>query len=145
MTGAASLTCSTVLPLMIASSSHSRAQPSLSTLKTIGSPPRFCAAICVDSLVRILGLRNNIPTRRLAPRLLSLSGSALYASACCTRPSMSAASCAEMKFLIILTFGGDLFLNCLKEGVGILLPERQRRQQPDCVRLRFTGKYALTE
>src|SRR5580704_13139824 len=145
MIGAASLTCSTVLPLMIASSSNSRAQPSLSTLKTIGSAPRFCAASCVDSLVRILGLRNSIPTRRLAPRLLSLSGSALYSSACCTRLSMSAASCAEMKFLIILTFGGDLLLNGLQEGIGILLSERQRRQQPDCVRLGFAGKYPLTE
>src|SRR6185437_6594249 len=153
MIGAASFTCSTVFPLMIASSSNSSAQPSLSTLKTMGSAPRFCAAIWVERRVRMLGLRNNIPTRLFAPRLLSFNWSALYARALATRLSMSVTSAAEIKFFIVYKlFDGytfffhrvDLFLDSFQELVGILFPQCQAWQQPDRVGLCFAGKDALT-
>src|ERR1041385_5988288 len=77
-TGAASFTCSTVVPLMMASSSNSSAQPSWPTLNTMDSIPRFFAASCVLNLVRILGLRNNMPMGLSLPRVRSFSGLVLY-------------------------------------------------------------------
>ena len=73
-TGAASLTCSTVLPLMMASSSNSSAQPSLSILKMTGSSPSWRAATCVLSRVRRLGFRNSNPILFPSPSVLSAKG-----------------------------------------------------------------------
>ena len=100
--GAASFTCSTVLPLMMAPSSNSSAQPSLSTLKTIASIPRFFAAICVLKRVRRLGFRNNKPIRLFSPSLLSTSGFALYINAFATKALMSVTSRTEINCFIFI-------------------------------------------
>ena len=55
--GAASFTCSDLEPLIIASSSNSSCQPSLPTLKIIGSIPRLRAATWVLNRVRMLGFK----------------------------------------------------------------------------------------
>ena len=83
--GAASLMCSTVVPLMMAPSSNSNAQPSLSTLNTMASIPKLLAATCVLKRVRKLGFKNNNPIRLLAPKGLSTKGFALYAKAFATK------------------------------------------------------------
>ena len=75
--GAASLMCSTVFPFIIAPSLNSNAQPSLSTLKRIGSIPKFCAATCVLNLVLKLGLKKSNPMRLCAPKFLSNKGCCL--------------------------------------------------------------------
>src|SRR5512138_3907108 len=115
MIGAASLTCSEVLPLMIASSSNSNAQPSLPTLNTIASIPKFCAAICVLNRVRILGFKNKSPMRLFAPSDLSTNGFALYDNAFSTKASMLFTSLTEMNcfnvVLIILLSPVLLLLN----------------------------------
>ena len=66
--------CSTVVPFIIAPSANSKAQPSLSTLKTMGSIPKFCAATCVLNLVLKLGFKKRSPIRLSAPNFLSLKG-----------------------------------------------------------------------
>ena len=118
--GAASFTCSTVLPLMIAPSSNSIAQPSLSTLKTMASIPRFAAATCVLNLVRKDGFKKSRPILLSAPSFLSAKGLALYANAFATNASIAAPvlpfasvsiSCTEIKFFISLI----LFLLLLKK------------------------------
>ncbi len=93
--GAASFTCSTLLPLMMASSSNSRAQPSLPTLNTMASIPKCCAAICVLKRVRMLGFKNNSPMRLLRPFVLCMNGSALYAIASFAKALISLTSFAE--------------------------------------------------
>ena len=96
--GAASFTCSTVLPLMMAPSSNSNAQPSLSTLKTIASIPKFAAAIWVLSRVRRLGFKNNKPMRLSSPKFLSANGFFLNARACATKAFIFSTSFTEIKF-----------------------------------------------